>query len=229
MPAIKSVRYIEVFLEEFDHDSAGSLKNSPLLPGVLYIVCPLQTGLTVTTTTATNYVKSSQYQSQLFPSHSISFQLVSSHSSWLQLVLARSTLFQVAQACSSLFFVLVCAFCFLIFECTTPTLFLGFLFLFSVEFVLFSNMILIDSIILQCKQSFTQQSFYKKKKNQSGLNCNESKIWCFLQLYHCSLTEKKSMATGMWELFYGGFASIPSRCMLSYNIIGYDTFMTSKL
>ena len=58
MSAIKSVRYIEVFLSDFDPDSAGSLKNCPLLPGVPYIACPLQAGLTVTTTTATNYVKS---------------------------------------------------------------------------------------------------------------------------------------------------------------------------
>ena len=43
----KSVRYIEVFLEQFDHDSTGSLKTCPLLPGVRYIACPLKTGLTV--------------------------------------------------------------------------------------------------------------------------------------------------------------------------------------
>ena len=41
MSAIKSVRYIEVFLSDFDTDSAGSLKNCPLLPGVPYIACPL--------------------------------------------------------------------------------------------------------------------------------------------------------------------------------------------
>ena len=33
----KSVRYIELFLWEFNLDSAGSLKKCPLLPGVRYI------------------------------------------------------------------------------------------------------------------------------------------------------------------------------------------------
>ena len=37
----KRVRYIEVLLWEVDHDSEGSLKNCPLLPGVRYIACPL--------------------------------------------------------------------------------------------------------------------------------------------------------------------------------------------
>ena len=38
----EGVRFIEVFLSEFDRDSAGSLKKCPLLPGVRYIA-----GLTV--------------------------------------------------------------------------------------------------------------------------------------------------------------------------------------
>ena len=37
----KSVRYVEVFLWEFDCDSAGSLKKFPLLLGVGYIAYPL--------------------------------------------------------------------------------------------------------------------------------------------------------------------------------------------
>ena len=37
----KSVRYIEVFLWEFDRDSVGSLKKCPLLPGVRYKARPL--------------------------------------------------------------------------------------------------------------------------------------------------------------------------------------------
>ena len=43
----KSVRYIKVFLWEFDRDSTGSLKKCPLLPCVRYIACPLYIGLTV--------------------------------------------------------------------------------------------------------------------------------------------------------------------------------------
>ena len=39
--AQKSVRYVEVFLREFDRDSAGPWKKWPLLPGVRYIACPL--------------------------------------------------------------------------------------------------------------------------------------------------------------------------------------------
>ena len=44
---ITNVRYIEAFLGGFDRDSACSLKKCPLLPGVPYIACPLQTGLIV--------------------------------------------------------------------------------------------------------------------------------------------------------------------------------------
>ena len=33
--------------EQFDRNLTGSLKTCPLLPGVRYIVCPPQTGLTV--------------------------------------------------------------------------------------------------------------------------------------------------------------------------------------
>ena len=36
-----SVRYTEVFLWEFEHDSASSLKDCLLLPGVRCIACPL--------------------------------------------------------------------------------------------------------------------------------------------------------------------------------------------
>ena len=36
-----SVCYIEIFLREFDRDSASSLKTCPLLPGVRYITCPI--------------------------------------------------------------------------------------------------------------------------------------------------------------------------------------------
>ena len=43
----KGARYIEVFLREFDDDSAGSIKVCPLLPGVRYIACLLKTRLTV--------------------------------------------------------------------------------------------------------------------------------------------------------------------------------------
>ena len=50
--AIKNVRNkyvhnVENFLWDFERDSAGALQKCPLLPGIRYIACLLQTGLTV--------------------------------------------------------------------------------------------------------------------------------------------------------------------------------------